>query len=147
MLSFTNSVNSVSSNRRPTTSTPFGAPSKRVSVPGIGTAIKVKSIKFPSLPFLQKKISFFSQSPQGVLEVKYLDGAQLTVLPKDQGGGLWFRNSRDDNPMLYRSKDVLPELMRQRLEEFPKILDFMAASEASQTPVQPRRVNDMRFCR
>lgn len=80
--------------------------------------------------------------------MQYLDGTQLTVLPKaDQGGGFCFRNSIDKIPMRFTSNDVLPTDVRRRLEEFPIVLDCMAASETSQTPMQPRPVNAMRFCR
>lgn len=90
------------------------------------------------------------QSPQGVLEVQYMDDTQLSVLPKEQGGGFIFRG--DGVPMRYTAHDALPELVRARLEQIPIVLKHMAQSDVataafSSTPVSSRRPTAMRFCR
>lgn len=127
---------------------PFAAastPSGRILIPGIGIAAK---------------------SALGVLEVQYNDDTQLTVLPKEQGGGFVFRRSVSDAasvPMRYTISDELPELVRVRLEQIPMVLKHMAAQErqaapaqavaggahiaATSTPVTTRKLGSMRFCR
>lgn len=128
----------------PTNSAPTAA-GARILIPGIGIATK---------------------SALGVLEVQYNDDTQLTVLPKEQGGGFVFRRSVSDPtavPMRYTIADELPELVRVRLEQIPMVLKHMAAQErqaapaggsgggahiaATSTPVTTRKLGAMRFCR
>lgn len=130
----------------PNKPSPFAAtttPSGRILIPGIGIATK---------------------SALGVLEVQYNDDTQLTVLPKEQGGGFVFRRSVSDAtsvPMRYTISDELPELVRVRLEQIPMVLKHMAAQErqspmmvgsgpqiaATSTPLATRKLGAMRFCR
>lgn len=101
----------------------------------------------------------------------YNDDTQLTVLPKEQGGGFVFRRSVSGGtdaaaavPMRYTINDELPELVRVRLEQIPMVLKHMAAQEtggggpalaagaggqiaATSTPLTTRKVGAMRFCR
>lgn len=128
-----------------TTTKPAATPTGRILIPGIGIAAK---------------------SALGVLEVQYNDDTQLTVLPKEQGGGFVFRRSVSDAsavPMRYTIADELPELVRVRLEQIPMVLKHMAAMEtrapptpqvaaaahigATSTPLTTRRIGAMRFCR
>lgn len=94
------------------------------------------------------KFAFF-QSSQGVLEVQYNDDTQLSVLPKEQGGGFIFRKcvSEGGIPMRYTINDELPELVRVRLEQIPVVLKHLAQNEALNTPVTSKKANPMRFCR
>lgn len=109
-----------------------------------------------------------------MLEVQYNDDTQLSVLPKEQGGGFIFRKSVSDGgiPMRYTIADELPELVRVRLEQIPLVLKHMAAQDggfasstpaadhnpiigpssdgqmtATSTPLTTRKPNVMRFCR
>lgn len=103
--------------------------------------------------------------------MQYNDDTQLSVLPKEQGGGFIFRKSVSDGgiPMRYTINDELPELVRVRLEQIPLVLKHMAAQDgfssvgctagdavganaggqmtATSTPLTTRKPNVMRFCR
>lgn len=153
MQSFAMSISSSTTSAHPNAASsrhpsPFAAAaaasSGRVLVPGIGIATK---------------------SALGVLEVQYNDDTQLTVLPKEQGGGFVFRRSVSDAsavPMRYTIADELPELVRVRLEQIPLVLKHMAALEvahaagnstgaaqiaATSTPMATRKLGAIRFCR
>lgn len=96
--------------------------------------------------------------------MQYNDDTQLSVLPKEQGGGFIFRKSVSDGgiPMRYTINDELPELVRVRLEQIPTVLKHMAAQDggfaaaaagsgaqmaATSTPLTTRKPSAMRFCR
>lgn len=146
MQSFAMSISSsTTSHNKPSSNAFSTTPSGRILIPGIGIATK---------------------SALGVLEVLYNDDTQLTVLPKEQGGGFVFRRSVSGTasvPMRYTINDELPELVRVRLEQIPMVLKHMAAQEsnscsggivgagaqiaATSTPLTTRKLGAMRFCR
>lgn len=79
-----------------------------ISVPGIGTA---------------------TRTIDNVLHIHYNDGTKLSILPKDQGGFIKYLQSSTSISLQYTMNDVLPEIVRKRLEQIPDIVKKFTQQE------------------
>lgn len=76
---------------------------EKIEIPGIGTV---------------------TQHPDGVIEVAYFDGSQLTVVQPSQGGGVKFTKS-DGKKIQYTAEDILPNDIRERLTQIQTVITNM----------------------
>lgn len=108
------SLNSVTSTRTSSKSSPMFATIEKKIVPGIGIV---------------------SQTSEGA-EVIYPDGSRLAVGRPDHGGGVTFVQ-RNGDACHYSAKEELPDILRRKLTEFQTVLKQLVAQQPS-----PHRINN-----
>ncbi|XP_055530528.1 serine/threonine-protein kinase PLK4 isoform X2 [Wyeomyia smithii] len=124
LSSFAMSVNSHDSealhNRRPVTRSKTAGnfsnvAIKKCTIPGIGTAVQLS---------------------QGVIQVHFLDGAALSLIPTEQGGGVTFSPSSGSPLQHYATQDdaSLPRALRDKIASMPHILRQLNATVAPSIP-------------
>nr|XP_019933307.2 serine/threonine-protein kinase PLK4 [Aedes albopictus] len=76
---------------------------KKCTIPGIGTAVQLS---------------------QGVVQVQFLDGATLSLIPIEQGGGVTFSPAIGSPLQHYSTQDdaLLPATLRDKIGQMPAIL-------------------------
>ena len=119
MPSFATSVNSHMSSSRtgtmPSKSSNFSNIAvKKCNIPGIGTAVQLS---------------------QGVIQVQYLDGSKLSIIPPEQGGGVSYAQF-PNAPLQHFSPDddQLPAALRDRIEQMPVVLKNLKMTSAPSIP-------------
>lgn len=122
MSSFAMSVNSHTSNsRRPVLSSkPVSAnfsnvATKKCTISGVGTAVQLS---------------------QGVIQVQFLDGATLSLIPIEQGGGVTFSSGIGSPLQHYSTQDdaLLPTALREKIDQMPAILRELNAAPVPSIP-------------
>lgn len=88
--------------------------SKTITIPGIGSATK---------------------TADNVLHINYSDNTKLSVLPKEQGGGIKYTPVSGTMPLQYTTKDVLPDVVRHRLEQVPNIVKHFLERPTVDRPI------------
>lgn len=119
--SFAMSVNShASANRRPIRSTKpvenfSNVATKKCTIPGVGTAVQLS---------------------QGVIQVQFVDGATLSLIPIEQGGGVTFSPSPGSPLQHYSTEEdaLLPSALREKIDRMPMVLREL---NAAPTPTIP----------
>ncbi|XP_053685006.1 serine/threonine-protein kinase PLK4 [Sabethes cyaneus] len=122
--SFAMSVNSRDSaavhNRRPVvrakaTSNFTNMAVKKCTVAGVGTAVQLS---------------------QGVIQVHFLDGAALSLIPTEQGGGVTFSPSPGSPLQHYATQAdaTLPQALREKIASIPQVLRQLNATAAPSIP-------------
>ncbi|XP_062561172.1 serine/threonine-protein kinase PLK4 [Armigeres subalbatus] len=126
MPSFAMSTNSHTStgnafNRRPVLSSKSvpsnfsNVATKKCTIPGVGTAVQLS---------------------QGVVQVQFLDGATLSLIPTEQGGGVTFSPAAGSPLQHYSSADdaLLPSILRQKIDHMPAILRMLNSAPVPSIP-------------
>lgn len=89
---------------------------KKCTVPGVGTAVQLS---------------------QGVIQVQFLDGAALSLIPIEQGGGVTFSPSPGSPLQHYATQDdeaSLPQALREKIASMPNVLRQLNAAAAPSIP-------------
>ncbi|XP_055594774.1 serine/threonine-protein kinase PLK4 [Uranotaenia lowii] len=89
---------------------------KKCAIPGIGVAVELS---------------------QGVIQVQFADGAALALIPLEQGGGVTFSPGPGSPLQHYATAeqdDLLPPLLREKIELMPTVLRELHAAPAPSIP-------------
>ncbi|XP_058462904.1 serine/threonine-protein kinase PLK4 isoform X2 [Malaya genurostris] len=88
---------------------------KKCTVPGIGTAVQLS---------------------QGVIQVQFLDGATLSLIPIEQGGGITFSPSSGSPLQHYSTEEeaLLPTALREKIDQMPQVLRQLNAAPVPSIP-------------
>lgn len=121
LSSFAMSINShTSHHRRPVLATKAvgnfsNVATKKCTVPGVGSAVQLS---------------------QGVIQVQFLDGASLSLIPIEQGGGVTFSPSAGSPLQHYSTQDdaSLPQTLREKIDRMPLILRQLNAAPTPSIP-------------
>ncbi|KXJ68237.1 hypothetical protein RP20_CCG004887 [Aedes albopictus] len=88
---------------------------KKCTIPGVGTAVQLS---------------------QGVVQVQFLDGATLSLIPIEQGGGVTFSPAVGSPLQHYSTQDdaLLPASLRDKIDRMPAILRELNAAPVPSIP-------------
>jgi polo-like kinase 4 len=86
---------------------------KKVHIPGVGTAIELS---------------------QGVVQIHYSDGSKLSVIPPNQGGGVTYSQFGGANQH-FSSHDEIPRCVQDRLAQLPTVKKYLLAASNASTPL------------
>jgi len=118
---------SINTNKIMTNLNNVNVPTKRCNIPGIGVA---------------------TQLSMGVIQIHYADGSKISIIPKDQGGGITYNNvggipthfNIDYTSDQFNTNTQLPQLLKERLQHLPIIIKHL--NMQSSTPVANNNNND-----
>lgn len=84
--------------------------------------------------------------PNGMVEIQYHDGTQISVLTPEQGGGILFASltsGKNHQQIHYNENDLMPDIVRMKFKQLPTVLKHLIQRDSAFVTSTPTHNNPM----